>query len=228
MNTLREFINKKLEEKNALKPKGEKKVKIADIARALEVTPQSLNTVLNRNSPNLKTVNKIAEFLEIDPGVIANYASMESNATLTKESAAKYVSVPYVSIQARASIIEQGGYSQPEIEDTYHVLQEPGQDYGNSYVFEVNGDSMEPTITSGSKILCETIDQSNWQYINSGLYVIQFADYLLLKRVKSNDMLTKGYLELHSDNSQGGSVVVKQEDIRRIWRYKATVFAIAK
>ena len=74
---------------------------------------------------------------------------------------------------------------------------------------------------------CKEVDTGNWVYINSGVYVVVFSSFFVVKRVKNSP--TNGILSLHSDNTEtGGSFEVPLSDVRRIWKVLRIVDAPAR
>lgn len=88
-------------------------------------------------------------------------ARMQSDSTISK--VAPYlqdilVKVKYVPMDAAASFVESLYNTAYEI-DSYGVMPEEGEVLDDSYmVFQVRGDSMEPTIPDGAKILARKFD----------------------------------------------------------------------
>ena len=122
-------------------------------------------------------------------------------------------------------VASEGEYGYPE---RYSVLRDPNQNYDGNVVIEVNGDSMEPYYPSGTKVRCVEVDKSNWQYINSGVFAVSYAGSFVIKRIKSNDF-HKGYIVLHSDNTEtGGSVQVPIEQLRSVLKVVRVVDAPAR
>ncbi|MGI4871359.1 MAG: S24 family peptidase [Janthinobacterium lividum] len=108
-----------------------------------------------------------------------------------------------------------------EAKDSLAVLNVPDtKEYAEALVADIDGDSMEPTIINGSKVVITPVQKGNWQYMSSGIYCVIYSDNFVVKRVKNNTLLETGLLMLHSDNPNGGSFPVKGEDIRAIWRVR--------
>lgn len=133
--------------------------------------------------------------------------------------------LPYLPIEARAGLAEF--YADDiskypwENADTLAVLDVPDtSEYKEAIVVAINGDSMEPTIKNGSKVVVTPVQRGNWQYINSGVYCIVYNNNFVVKRVKDNTLLETGLLRLYSDNPAGGSFPVKGEDIKAVWRVR--------
>ena len=92
------------------------------------------------------------------------------------------VKVQYVPIDAMASFVESLYDTAYEI-DSYGVMPEEGEVLDSSYmVFQVRGDSMEPTIPDGAKILVRRIDEGLWDSV-SGVVVIVYGKTLSVKRL---------------------------------------------
>ena len=130
------------------------------------------------------------------------------------------VRLPYAPVPARASFIEM---SDPAASygrfETYPAYVEEGEDVRGQVIFEVNGDSMDPRYASGTKVRSKLVDPSQWPYLKSGVYAISYAESFVIKRVKDNEIIQKGFLTLHSDNTEtGGSTPVPIEQLRHIWR----------
>lgn len=132
----------------------------------------------------------------------------------------RLIRLPYAPVPARASFVEM---SDPEANygqfETYPAYVEEGEDIRGQVIFEVNGDSMDPRYPSGTKVRSKLVDPAQWPYLKSGVYAVSYADSFVIKRIKDNDILQRGYLMLHSDNTEtGGSTPVPIDQLRHIWR----------
>ncbi|MGV3561588.1 XRE family transcriptional regulator [Larkinella arboricola] len=90
-------------------------------------------------------------------------------------------------------------------------------------VIEIDGDSMEPRLEAGFKVLAYQLDSSAWAYQASGIYAVEFGDQLVVKRIKDNTLLESGILTLHSDNPEGGRLSVPLSEIRNIWKVERII-----
>ena len=117
-------------------------------------------------------------------------ARMQSDSTISK--VAPYlqdilVKVKYVPIDAAASFVESLYNTAYEI-DSYGVMPEEGEVLDDSYmVFQVRGDSMEPTIPDGAKILARKIEEGLWESA-SGVVSIVYGKTLSVKRILKNSL----------------------------------------
>lgn len=89
-------------------------------------------------------------------------------------------------------------------------------------VFEVEGDSMFPTIPSGALILAKEIPESSWHYAE-GVVVAVYGEFVVVKRVARNCLLTDNYLSLKSDNEGYGEMIVALSDIRALYKAKRII-----
>jgi repressor LexA len=134
------------------------------------------------------------------------------------------VEVPFVPIKFYASFVETytEGFRKNDM-DTYRVRSASIRSNRPVVVIEVSGNSMTPQLSNGAKVLAEQVDQSNWEYQSGGIFAVMYRDFFVVKRIKDNELLTKKYLTLHSDNALGGSVTVSAKDLRGIWRIVSIV-----
>lgn len=222
MENLREYITDLLSAK--------KQTKI-ELANYMGIAPQVVNTILVKSNPRKSTVKKMAEFLEISPeelqfnidrinGRIMNYNSNTEEAVTTATKVRAYenlIELPYVPAACRATFTET--FTNQNIMETFTIFAEPGERYEKDIIFEVNGDSMEPYYYDKMKIRARLVDPSEWEYINSGVFIVAFRNHLVIKRIKNNDLMALGHLQLHSDNTTlGGSQIIPKKELQHIWR----------
>ena len=133
-------------------------------------------------------------------------ARMQSDSTISK--VAPYlqdilVKVKYVPIDAAASFVESLYNTAYEIDS-----------YG---VFQVRGDSMEPTIPDGAKILARKIEEGLWESA-SGVVSIVYGKTLSVKRILKNSLFLDNVLTLKADNPKHGQLDVERREIRGMWQ----------
>lgn len=125
--------------------------------------------------------------------------------------------VPLVGIKAQAGYVK--GFEQTDFIDTLEKYSLPpgvnpkGLEW--SY-FEVDGDSMEPTLSAGDILLTSLLPHEDWNDIkNFCVYVILTEEQLLVKRVcRKND---KEWV-LVSDNSETNpQVSIDLSKIKQVW-----------
>lgn len=91
-------------------------------------------------------------------------------------------------------------------------------------IFEIEGDSMYPTLVSGAYILAKEIPQSSWHYAE-GVVVAVFNEFVVVKRVASNNLLqfNSPCITLSSDNERYGSMTVALADLRALYKAKRII-----
>lgn len=150
---------------------------------------------------------------------------ISSESTLTSSTISKVapylqdilVKVKYVPIDAAASFVESLYNTAYEI-DSYGVMPEEGEVLDDSYmVFQVRGDSMEPTIPDGAKILARKIEEGLWESA-SGVVSIVYGKTLSVKRILKNSLFLDNVLTLKADNPKHGQLDVERREIRGMWQ----------
>lgn len=128
------------------------------------------------------------------------------------------VNIPYVSIDAKASFVESL-YDNTYEEETYGVMSEDGENLNNiEYkVFQIDGDSMTPSIPDKSKVLARIIPDTKWEEA-SGVVLVVYSKTLTIKRVLKNSLFDKNFITLKADNPIHGQVDVERKEIRGMWQ----------
>lgn len=210
-----------------------------ELLRELEMNPKQLSDSLGKDRPQwaydiLNEKVKVGISKNIAELICEKYPHINKLWLLTGEGEisanrndAKYVApyigenltnVPYVSIDAAASFIESLYEMDYDI-DTYGVMPENGEvlDDGTYMVFQVRGNSMEPTIPDHAKILTKKINEGLWENA-SGVIVIIYGKTLSVKRILKNSLFCNNVLTLKADNPIHGQVDVSRSEIRGIWQ----------
>lgn len=125
--------------------------------------------------------------------------------------------VPLVGIKAQAGYVK--GFEQTDFMETLEKYSLPpgvnpkGLEW--SY-FEVDGDSMEPTLSAGDILLTSLLPHEDWKEIrNFCVYVILTEEQLVVKRVFRKD---NNEWILISDNSEGYSQVgINLSKVKQVW-----------
>lgn len=213
-------------------------IKPAELARRLGTEPVKLYRIIGgKTKPSIQTledvvalfpqistdyiIKGIGPVLSQPQAEIIGYGLPDVQTTVPPlpEEAGLFAGVPYISITAYSTFIEQytEGCGSP-LEATYRLLYRTENQVKDCIVIEVQGSSMSPQINDRAKVLSRCISPDNWEYQSGGVYAVLFRDQLVIKRILENDLLTKGVLTLHPDNRLGGVVTVKDKDIRGMWK----------
>ncbi|MBU1820568.1 MAG: LexA family transcriptional regulator [Bacteroidetes bacterium] len=208
-------------------------ITIYQIAKDLDENSSKFYNILSgRAKPSYDTIIGIlnhypqirADYLLRGEGPILNEGGY-SNAHISMEEAA-YVEVPFVPVKFHASFVESytDSYRFQDL-DTFRVNKDLVGNLRNPVILEVSGNSMSPQLVHGARVLATPVDTGDWIYLSGGVFAVIYRDFFVVKRIRENDLLTKHYLTLHSDNPIGGSVTVPSNEIRGIWRVANIVSA---
>lgn len=135
------------------------------------------------------------------------------------------VQVPLIAQKAQAGYIKS--YDHTDYLETLEKYSLPPGVNGTGAVwsyFEVDGDSMEPTFSSGDIVLASMLPPEDWNDIkNFSVYVILAGDHLVIKRVycKSPDMWV-----LISDNEeQYPQMLLPVHTVKQVWTFRRHIRA---
>lgn len=132
------------------------------------------------------------------------------------------VELPFISFKARASFIGLGGAdvdpSQFETVRLSLLTPEEAERYTGAVVFEVDGDSMEPLMHSGQRVIAWPVPESKWEQLHNVACVVSYDDTVTIKAIRENDLFTKNLLTLYALDARAGYLPVARQSIRSIWR----------
>ncbi|GAA4349987.1 hypothetical protein GCM10023185_07190 [Hymenobacter saemangeumensis] len=200
-----------------------------DLAKKIGVSRAAISQFeTGESKPSVETLVKLSSEFDVDVEDLlksTDVSPRQRNATRIPIENLNLRVLPYLPIRARATFAESFAddthkYNWEQAESMAVIDIPDTKEFTDALVVEVNGDSMEPTLRSGAKVVVTPVVQSNWQYLPSGIYCIIYNDSFVVKRVKNNTLLENGLLMLHSDNPEDGSFPVRGEDIRAIWRVR--------
>ena len=203
-------------------------------ALELEYLPQSVSEILKgRRDVTIDLIRKAVEVYKMNPififtGEGAMILSEENNKDFRVLTVVTDVSdderIVHVPVPA------QSGYVS-ELNDPIFIQNLPSftlPDYkykvGTHRCFDVSGDSMEPTLFEGDKVVCSYIEPSLWEtgIKDSYVYIIVTSDDIVTKRVY-NQLKNNKLLELRSDNNFYEPYEIPLSIIREIWYVRAKI-----
>lgn len=207
-------------------------ITIYQISKELGENPSKFYNILNgRAKPSYDTIMSL---LTCYPQISADYLIRGTLPVLnTPETNVRHISsdedsveVPFIPVKFYASFVESYADSVDTSElESFRIRKPLMKNYKRAVVLEISGNSMSPQLAHGAKVLAIPVSDSNWEYQSGGVYAVMYRDYFVVKRIRDNELLTKKYLTLHSDNPNGGNVTVPLQDIRAIWKVVSIVEA---
>ena len=202
-----------LKEKNVVKSGRQ-------LAMSLDFIPQSMHAILTGERD--VTIDLLRKAMEIYP-MNAQYIFTGSGTPLLEEETSHHhvdkpcsPNIHYVPVAAQAGYSEQY-FDSVFLEDLYAFSLPQFKDQKGDYrCFEVNGDSMEPTLFSGEKVVCSLVRREN-NYAalrNHYVYVVVTHHGIVVKRVVKE---AEGTLTLVSDNGFYEAYTLPMDEIAEIW-----------
>lgn len=130
-----------------------------------------------------------------------------------------------VSFKARASFnyAQLQRHKNSDIFDTILFRLPPGrtaEDYTDALVFDIEGDSMEPSLRDGQQVIAWPISEGKWEYLHNTICVVDYDETVTVKAVLKNDLNNTDGLTLHATGGLGGSFTVARKDIHSIWEVR--------
>ena len=203
-------------------------------ALSLNYLPQSLSEILKgRRDVTIELLRKAVEQYKINPVYIYTgegpmFMSEEDHKSFRVltivTNAQDDERIVHVPVPAQAGYA--GEISDPTFIQDLPTFTLPDYKYkvGTHRSFDVAGDSMEPTLFEGDKVICSFLEPTLWETSlkDNYVYVVVTRGDVVVKRVVNNIKSNK-QLELHSDNSFYEPYTVGLGDVREIWYVRAKI-----
>ncbi|MFZ1749022.1 MAG: LexA family transcriptional regulator [Saprospiraceae bacterium] len=222
------FVNciEKLKESNGIKS-------VRQFALSLDVHPQNLNDVMRgKRDVTIELVRSAVDQYNINSQYIfTGVGSLFNNEDIEQQSSkqkakASLEKIVYVPIAAHAGYTDQ--YHDPVFMEDLVSFSLPDYKFqhGTYRCFDIAGDSMEPSLYSGEKVVCSFIDPNNLysSVRNNHVYVIVMEGSIVVKRVV-NKVKSDGLMVLISDNTYYESFEVPIDEIKEIWHVEVKIAA---
>lgn len=203
-------------------------------ALSLEYLPQSLSEILKgRRDVTIELLRKAVETYKINPVYIYTgegpmFMSEEDHKSFRVltivTNAQEDERIVHVPVPAQAGYA--GEMTNPTFVQDLPTFTLPDYKYkvGTHRSFDVAGDSMEPTLFEGDKVICSYLEPTLWESSlkDNYVYVIVTRGDVVVKRCY-NRLKTDKVLELESDNNFYEPYKVSVGDIREIWYVRAKI-----
>lgn len=197
-------------------------------AISLDYLPQSLSEIVKgRRDVTIELIRKAAEVYKVNPlylflGEGTMFLSDEDHSAFRlltiitdPQNEERIIHVPEPAQAGYA-----GEHSNPDLIRHLPSFSLPDFKYKNDThrSFDVAGDSMEPTLYEGDKVVCSFLEPSLWESSikNNYIYVVVTRRDVFVKRL-INNIRSDRALELHSDNDFYRAFSIPLGDIREIW-----------
>ena len=218
-----------LEKLNLIKGKS-------DIANKLGTYNHVINSILkgDRNI-TVEQLHKLFELYEVDANYLFGLSEGIFSAAMTSQTTIPTRSIGERYLEGRLNISlvpnrAMAGYALEHQDESFlsdlPKFSIPNLE-GNLLAFEINGDSMFPTITNGDLVVCEPLERGD-PLRDNNVYVV-VTDVVVAKRIQQiRDGNAVPQLRLISDNSAVYQPYeVDLEDIRQILKVKCRLTSYA-
>ncbi|TXB62734.1 S24 family peptidase [Phaeodactylibacter luteus] len=203
-------------------------------ALSLDYLPQSLSEILKgRRDVTIELLRKSVEVYRINPVYIytgegpmfmSEQGGQELRVLTIVTDGQDEERIVHVPVPAQAGYAEE--LTDPTFIQELPTFSLPDYKYkvGTHRAFDVAGDSMEPTLFEGDKVVCSYIEPTLWESSikDSYVYVIVTRADVVVKRAY-NMIKERQCLELRSDNSYYAPYKVSLGDIREVWYVRAKI-----
>lgn len=217
------------------KLKEERRIRSSrQFALSLDYLPQSLSEILHsRRDVTIELLRKAVETYQLNPMYLftgegpmfmTEKAHNDFRVLTIVTDANNDERIVHVPVPAQAGYASESG-------DATFVQDLPNfslPDYkyrvGTHRSFDVAGDSMEPTLFEGDKVVCSYLEPTLWETAlkNNYVYVVVTQGDVLVKRVQ-NHLKDEKRLLLLSDNNYYSQLEVSLGVIREIWYVRAKI-----
>ncbi len=203
-------------------------------ALSLEYLPQSLSEILKgRRDVTIELLRKAVEHYKINPVYI--YTG-EGPMFMSEEDHKSFRVLTIVTDShdderiVHVPVPAQAGYAGEMADPTFiqdlptFTLPDYKYKVGTHRAFDVAGDSMEPTLFEGDKVICSYLEPTLWENSlkDNYVYVIVTRGDVVVKRV-TNKLKDEKHVILSSDNEFYNPYTVNVGDIREIWYVRAKI-----
>lgn len=202
MTTLKERIAERLE---YLSDEAGYEVTKADIARKIDVLAQYISNWEGRDSLPKERIRPLAEALRCDPewlafgegkptAAITGIMAWDDIGDLDKD---KVVMVRDLEAHASAgngTVIYEAPENEKPLAFSHNWIHSNGWKEDDLFTMKIKGDSMQPTISDGSKVL---INKGETSVIDGKIYLLRIGSEVVVKRLFSR--IDGGYT-VRSDN----------------------------
>jgi len=203
-------------------------------ALSLKYLPQSLSEILKgRRDVTIELLRKAVETYKINPVYIYTgegpmFMSEEDHKSFRVltivTNAQEDERIVHVPVPAQAGYA--GEMTNPTFVQDLPTFTLPDYKYkvGTHRSFDVAGDSMEPTLFEGDKVICSYLEPTLWESSlkDNYVYVIVTRGDVVVKRCY-NKLKDDKLIELESDNNFYETYKVNVGDIREVWYVRAKI-----
>lgn len=208
--------------------KAEQKIKSnRQFAISLDFAPQSMDLILKgKRDVTIELVRKLCSRYQVNTnylflGIGEMFLNEGQESALQAKEEDRII---YVPVSAKAGYGDQFNDPVYMEELPRFSLPDPKFKYGIHRCFDVEGDSMEPTLYRGDKVVCNQMEQQYWtnSIRDNFVYVVVTNGDVLVKRVV-NKIREAGVIELFSDNCYYPPRIMQISEVKEVWHVEVKI-----
>ena len=210
-----------------------------ELAARLGLTKSAISKFETGNSaPSFDTLKKVAALYKVSTDYLLNgssstFATQSQNISSYKTAPfdahavgpladQPHVDLPFPDFKTLAHFGQHEGLSLKSFinSPTLRVYLEPGEmpeKYAGAMVIEVWGDSMEPNLYSGDRMIVWQVPESKWESLHNVDCVVAYDETVTIKAIAENDLFVHDRLTLRAANPPTSYFVVARSAITSIW-----------
>lgn len=213
----------KLKERNEIKS-------LRQFAISVDYHPQNMNDIMKgKRDVTIDLLKNTIEVYQINPSYIfTGIGSPFNEDGIEQQSSVKnHISterILHVPVSAYAGYTEQF-HDEVFLDDLVSFsLPDYKFQHGTYRCFDIAGDSMEPSLFAGDKVVCSQVDNNNLysSVRNNLVYVVVLDRSVVIKRV-INKIRESGKFTLISDNNFYEPFDVSVNEVREIWHVEVKI-----
>jgi hypothetical protein len=201
--------------------KRQNKPGLALLQKIAEALPQlRLEWLLTGEGPMLKSAESDAQVQKTPP-----YTQASEVLALGTLADQPHVDLPFLDHKALAHFGQHPGLSLKDFATSptlrlYLAPEELPEKYVGAIVVEIFGDSMEPDLHSGERMVVWHIPEGKWEQLHNTVCVVSYDDTVTIKAIAENDLYEHNRLKLRAANPPTSYFMVGRNKINSIWEVR--------
>lgn len=185
-----------------------------EFANKLGITQSVVSLIESGNSSvSVETLSKMSEIFDVSCDWLIYGKNRYARLSHTRDF------IPLVNIEVKAGYISN--HIDPDYLENLELYKIPGFEKGDYRIFEVEGDSMLPTILPRDKIICGQARDIN-DIVEGSLCVIVTSKDIVVKRFYYSHKKADTII-LKSDNSNFKNLEIPLSEIHEVWLVQAKI-----
>ncbi len=185
-----------------------------EFAKQLGITQSVVSLIESgRASVSVEVLSKISDKFDVSCDWMIYGKNKYARLSYTRDF------VPLVNVEAKAGYLSN--HVEPDYLETLELYKIPGFEKGDFRIFEVEGNSMTPSILPTDKIICGKVEDIN-KITEGTICVIVNDKDIIVKRIYYSRKKADRVI-LKSDNPDFKNIEMQTRHIKEIWQVQAKI-----